>query len=340
MQTRKPILHRWGRAGALVGVCVAGLVAIVGSGGGVDAPECSFFSNVCNPTIGPIAVVTVSPARATVQVGGTATFATFVPATNASYQWKHSSDGGLTYVAIPGATGPTYTLTGANLSDDGSSFSVDVSIPGTSVIGPVAARLYVSSMPGVVFADTEFRASDWSATPIAVPPLNGPTSIDTSPATGGNPGAFRSMAYALTAGAASLRVFYISQGANYDPAQLGAVYKIDYSEDCIVANASASIGHVTSQPLVQQSGRKYLLAASSFCRAPSWQPNAWITASASEWVLVDGPPCGTSEACPDFSGSGAPLQLGYARSASQAGSAPSGSVSHGIDNWKLTVWRR
>ena len=43
------------------------------------------------------------------------------------------------------------------------------------------------------------------------------------------------------------------------------------------------------------------------------------------------------ETCPDFSASAAPMRFGYWRISF---GGPGGSIAHGIDNWKVTVWKR
>lgn len=333
---------RWWRALALAVVVALGFVTIVGSGGGsIDAPECSFFSNTCNPTIGPTAEVVVSPFRMTAQVGSPASFTASTTAAKPSYQWKRSSDGGFNYDNIPGATSATLTLPGVRLTDDGAMFTVDVASPNTLIFGPVAARLAVSSMPSVVFQDGDFLPANWTTAAVASPALNGPTHSEARAATGGNPDAFRSMTVALTAGASSLRVFNTSQAASYDPKSQGAIYTIDFAEDCIITSSSPSIAAVDSKMMIEQSGRKYTTGATIGCSAPAWSHfSGWPSLGIGDFVLVDGPACGAGESCPDFSATAAPLQFGYLRDARQAASAPAGSIGHGIDNWKVAVWRR
>jgi hypothetical protein len=61
--------------------------------------------------------------------------------------------------------------------------------------------------------------------------------------------------------------------------------------------------------------------------------------AAQDFVLLDGPACGAGDSCPDFSASAAPLRFGFVRN-SQALAGVAGTIAHGIDNWKVTVWRR
>jgi hypothetical protein len=92
-----------------VGIVAAGLISIVGSGGGVDAPECSFFSDVCNPddflvNLPPLPVppkAAAFPLRLAVQAGSGAGFtAQGAGVDQPRYQWQRSDDGGATLEVI------------------------------------------------------------------------------------------------------------------------------------------------------------------------------------------------------------------------------------------------
>jgi len=335
-----------GRALALASIVALGLLSIVGSGGGVEGGDCSFFTNTCNPVIGPINFPTtpiawVQPQRVTLQVGGSTTFA--VESTgvdNPSYQWTRSSDGGSTFVDIPGATGMTYTLAGVNLSDDATLMRVDVHANNGDTVAWALARLAVSSMPGVAIEDGEFALVDWAVSTVAAPTPNGPMHSEEQALTGGHPGAFRNMVHTLPPGPSSLQVMHTAQTKTYDPATQGAIYVIDYAEDCMVPSNTTSTYLVDSRLLVEQAGRRYTTSGFSYCTTNSWNalpPQS--TLGVQDFVLLDGLACGAGESCPDFSASAAPLRFGFMRE-SQAKAGVAGSIVHGIDNWKVTVWRR
>ncbi len=323
------------------GIAGAALLALAGCGGVVDAPQCSFFSNVCNPTfddVVPFLLATVHPPQQTVQVGATATFSAAVNVGAVSYQWRRSSDGGLHFVDIPGATGPTYSLAGTQTVDDGTVLLVEVKSGGLSA--QAAGKLVVSSMPGVVFQDGEFLAGDWAAVAVASPASGAPTHVEEQAGSAGVPGAFRQMTHAMPAGAASLLVLHSARTAVYDPASLGAVYVIDFTEDCILFGANPSTTYVASSLLLEQGGRRYTAKALNGCSQPVWLSlTPRLSLVAADLQQVDGPACGAGEACPDFSATAAPLRFGYARS-SQQGSGSPATLVHGIDNWKVVVWRR
>ena len=341
MQREHGSLTAWARRLALACIVSAGLVAIVGSGGGsfgFDDRICDVYPESCGPLPPTVAI---APARATLQVGGTMTFrAQPTGFADPTYQWRRSADGGRTVVDIAGATAESYTLAGANLGDDAAVFSVAVRPRGSS--GPVAeasSRIVVSSAPGVVFQDGDFQPSGWQVSEISRPPANGATHTEERAASGGNPNAFRRMTHTFPATQQSLGVMNLSASAVYDPAVSGAIRAIDYTEDCAVLGAGNPTFQVFSSLLIEQGGRRYRpnLLASDSCASATWTPQLQAASMAStDFELLDGPACLAGQACPDFSASALPIRLGFVRFAQ----ANTTATVHGIDNWKVTVWRR
>jgi hypothetical protein len=333
---------------ALAGIAAFGLIAIVGSGGGaVDAPQCSFFSDVCNPVFPPppppTPATAASPLKLVVQAGTDAQFtARTVGVDRPSLQWRRSTDGGLSYVDMPGATGLTLTLTHAQLADDGALFRLDLRSIGSDTLLATsnAVTLLVSSRPALVFEDGDFLDTDWSAIAIADPAQNGPTHGEDRSATGGLPDAFRHMVHTMTASPSSLRVFNTKASAVYDPQALGAIHAIDYHEDCSRLSATSPSFDVASYPTVDQAGRRYVSNRGRGCLS-LWVGNFAQIASlqAADFSQVDGPACGSGESCPNFSAGGAPLRFGFERRVSLQAGMPVGSIEHGIDNWRFSVWR-
>ncbi len=336
--------NRW-RPFALACIAALGLVTIVGSGGGGGGNCGILFSNTCDFSglvIGEISTAQVFPQRATVQVGGTATFTVETTGFDKpTYRWRRSSDGGSSYVDIPGATGASFTLAGAQLVDDSTLFRVDVQSASGANSAFGFGQLAVSSMPGVVLQDGEFVPGDWLASAVANPAQGGPSHSETRATTGGNPGAFRSMVYTMTPGPSSLSVFHTFQPASYDPASQGAIHVIDFSADCLRASTSTSGAAVESGLLIEQGGRRYASAFTPFCAWAAWGTlpgNASLRTT--DFVLVDGPACGTGESCPDFSATAVPLRFGLTGRVNLSVGSPAGAVVLGIDNWRTTVWRK
>jgi hypothetical protein len=144
----------------------------------------------------------------------------------------------------------------------------------------------------------------------------------------------------MTAGPSSLRVFHIKSAAVYHPQALGAIHAIDYAEDCNRFSGTSTFD-VASYSMIEQAGRRYVSARGRGCLL-AWVGNFSQLPSleATDFVQVDGPACGNGESCPDFSTGGPPLRFGFERRVSVQARWPAGSVEHGIDNWKVNVWRR
>jgi hypothetical protein len=342
------VFRAWLRRVALAAVAALGLVTIVGSGGGGGgASQCSFFSDVCNPVVGPITTgqpaVAVFPFKVAVQAGTSAGFTALSSGIDQPrFQWLRSADGGATYVGVAGATSSTLTLAISQFADDGAKFRVEVrgSADNAVLASSTAVTLLVSSVPAVVFEDGDFQPADWSSSAIAEPAQNGPTHTEDRSASGGLPGAFRHMVHNMTAGPSSLRVFNTKASAVYDPQALGAIHAIDYREDCDRLSATAAAFEVLSFPTVEQAGRRYVSKQGRGCLS-LWVGNfdPLPSLQAADFAQVDGPPCGDGLSCPDFSAGGAPLRLGFERRVSPQKGVAAGTIEHGIDNWKFSIWR-
>ena len=326
------------RAAAVLGIVALGLVGIVGSGGGV-----AFLPSDCPPgwdcSGSPAPVPIVRPAGQTAQVGTSVAFSVTglnVPADQVSYQWHRSSDGGAHYVAIGGATGDTLVLASVNLADDGAIFRLTATANGLS--GSAVSHLAVAATPGLVFADGEFQPADWTATAIVIGTIAAPIHSKEFVATGGHPDAYRRMGTQLAPQATSGGVAHASGAHMYDPQAQGAVYVIDYSEDGISQETGFS-KWTRSVMLLEQGGRRYIATPESYARLSTAWDVSQDTPSlrARDFALLDGPPCQAGESCPDFSSLGTPMRFGYWRTSF---GPPGASTTHGIDNWKVTVWRR
>ncbi len=289
-------------AAALVAATVAGMVS--GCGGDASSAQCSFFSDVCNPgpLSGPVfAYATLQPTAATVQVGGSVNLVGQAIGIDAPvYQWSRSDNGGATFVAIPGATGSSLVFGGARLTDDAVVLLFSARSPSGAVGVESRAVVRVSSMPPVVHQDSEFVLGDWTVTAIATPAASSATHDEQQVATGGNSGAYRTMTHRMPAGVGSLSILNASATSSYDPATQGAIYVIDYAEDCRVHPANLTAYFVASTLLVDQGARRF--AAKGFgCMSTGWSSlPSRNSLTAADFTQIVGPGCGVGESCPDF----------------------------------------
>lgn len=328
------------RALALAGIAALGLATIVGSGGGVGflGSICDTYPESCVPPP-PVPSATIQPSYVTALVGTPVAYDVDTKNITGtlSYQWARSSDGGLTFVPIVGATAARYTLAGVNLADDGAVFQVLVSGSTGAVKVPAFSHLAVSATPGVVFQDTEFASTDWAVSSVADPGQLPFVHTEEQVATGGNPGAYRAMSFKLPQGAGAARLFFSTPSAVYDPAVQGEIRLIDYAEDCIALQPSDTT-YTESGLVLEQSGRRFVSNTSDICVLRAWKPVAARSSmGVQDFRLFDGPACKPGETCLDFSATAAPLHFGYWRISF---GVPGDSIGHGIDNWKVTVWRK
>lgn len=310
----------WWRRSALVLVAIAGIVSLVGSGGGLPDDEV----DTASPG------VWIDPERQSVQVGTPVTFSTGVVGRPPfTYEWRRNG------VAIAGANGPTYTLPAVNLGDDGAEISVRVS----NSYGSDSATgvLLVSSLPPAVYQDGDFALSAWTVTAVTDPRLGGPTHAESRVASGGNPDAYRAVSYEMTRGPSSIRVFHTSRDAAYVPTALGAISGIDLTLAC-QRDGYLPYSENDVRPAFEQGGRWYV---SRGCDGgPGWVTLRLAGLRANDFSLIAGPACNAGEACPDFSAGAATLRFGFVSSVRLTLDAAGGPLGQDIDSWKATVWRR
>jgi hypothetical protein len=324
----------WLRGLALAAISALGIVAIVASGGG-GVPVGGI-----PPYTGPGASgdpqpsVRVAPPYVTALAGTTVTFT--AEASDAQggvgYQWARSFDVGKTFVDIAGATDRSYSLGGVTLGDDAAVFRVRLKVLNYKLYETSAfCWLAVAATPGVVFEDGEFLPENWVS-----------TTDGQRVTSGGNPGAFRQMDGASGA----VRTFHTYRSAAFDPASEGPIYVIDFEEDCTPIQWSGSpVPQVFSHPMIEQAGRKYVASSSRpwevygiQCGETTWRKIRRSSLGSRDFTLAAGPECNVGQSCPDFSAAGLPMRFGYERHLS--GGGLSVSMTHGIDNWKVTVWKR
>lgn len=329
----------WYRRLAQAIIGALGIVAIVGSGGGGGEWCFDYCGGEIPP---PPPLVDIRPSRVTAPVGGTVGFtAIVIIGDQPSFSWCRQEASQASCVNIVGATEAQYTLNGVSPGDGGARFRVAVTDRnGTS---SASVLLLVSPQPAVAYQDGEFFDADWTVTAVADPIQSAATYVESRQTTGGNPDAFRTETIDLPSGPVSLRLFYSALSATYDPASQGAILSLDFAEDCVNGGGYRTY----ALPMFEQGGHRYTARNDSggwrWCGAQVWQTSTRPSLQAEDFELVDGPACAATESCPDFSGAGAPLRFGYVSLAQLQSSLPAGTTAHfidGIDNWKVSVWRR
>ena len=325
-----------------MGIVLLTVATLAASGCGSSASGC-LAPGPCAGDFPPEPVTpTVDRPRVTTQVGGTAVFSVHIEGiTLPTVQWLRAPASG-NFSAIAGATGTTYTLNGATALDDGARFQATVvgGFDGKQVsLQSSTAVLAVVSLPAIVFEDGTFAPADWTIAEDSSPATAGPTHAEQQVGAGGHPGDYRSTTITLPPGVSEMIEFDEYQGATYDPASQGAIYLIDFTQDCLALPGALVAGPTL---LMTQDGRRYIAGGPTSCTTSAWSHATLIpgTFAATDFALVDGPACATGAACPDFGANGLPIHFGFANSNRGTAGFAGGSGGFGIDNWKVTVWRR
>ncbi len=109
------------------------------------------ISNPATLTVNSLPAISTNPQDATICIGGSNTFSVTASGTGISYQWQLSTDGGVTYNNIAGATTSSYTVSGAIAGMNGNRYRCVVNGTCPPAATSVAALLTVIS-PVVITA--------------------------------------------------------------------------------------------------------------------------------------------------------------------------------------------
>ena len=336
MRPETPWRAQVGRGLALLCVAAAGLLSLVGSGGGLGFPPCEAPWCDNGPYVPPPAL-SVDPPYVTALVGSPVSFSARASGFTGtlSYSWSRSSDG-TNFTEVAGASTATLTLPPVNLAQDATVYRVQVRSSTAQSLTAIG-RLLVNASPGVVFSDGDFSSGRWRAYARENPSGVLPPHAEIFEPAGGAPGAWLSMLFQIPPGAGSAAVLYLREDARYDPRAQGAIRVIDHAEDCRTLKAS-DIRYAESHIAFEQAGRRYSAIHSHVCNSTAWSgvPSR-ASFGAADFTRIEGPACAAGEACPDFSAAAPPLTFGFRRF---VWGAPGDSIGHGLDNWRVTVWRR
>ncbi|MEO7524325.1 MAG: T9SS type A sorting domain-containing protein, partial [Ferruginibacter sp.] len=113
-------------------------------------------------TVDNLASITSQPANSIVCTGNDANFTVgaATSTTTVTYQWEVSTDGGTTYVPIPGATSQALTVTAVTSAMDGNLYHVILSNGCTTSLVSGAATLTVAALPVISASPVDASACE------------------------------------------------------------------------------------------------------------------------------------------------------------------------------------
>jgi hypothetical protein len=119
-------------------------------------------------TVTDPANITAQPANVTVCTPSNATFSVTATGTSLTYQWQVSTDGGVTYTNIAGATATSLTLTGVTAAMNNNKYRVVVSSCSPAGLNSNAATLTVNSTAAITTQPANTSACTGTNTTITV----------------------------------------------------------------------------------------------------------------------------------------------------------------------------
>ncbi len=120
-------------------------------------------SSCASLTVTAPASITTQPVAAAVCAGADAGFTAAATGTGISYQWQVSTDGGVSFSNIAGASSASYTVAGATAAQNNNRYRVQVTNCGNVTVNSDAAILTVNVLPSVTL--TQVPAS---GTPVSL----------------------------------------------------------------------------------------------------------------------------------------------------------------------------
>jgi hypothetical protein len=134
---------------------------------------------------------------------------------------------------------------------------------------------------------------------------------------------------------AQVAVFAFHRRMVYFPSSDGAIFSVDYSEDSILLSGSGSGQY--GAPALRQSGRIYtLLPGGGAFATPD---RSWTRHSLTGLRQNDFRTIASASEHPDFSSSGARIEVGFMRLVTVPAGGGADNQTGGIDNWQLTLHR-
>jgi hypothetical protein len=134
---------------------------------------------------------------------------------------------------------------------------------------------------------------------------------------------------------AQVAVFSFKRSTRYSAPNDGEIFSVDYSEDSIL-QAGGGNGQY-SAPAFRQNGKNYTLVpgAGAFpTPEATWTPHSVRGLRQNEFRTL-----ANASDHPDFSATGAPIEMGFMRMHSVPAGNRGETKRGGIDNWRLTLFR-
>ncbi len=223
---------------------------------------------------------------------------------------------------------------------------VRISAPGSGsarrlgLSAAIAVAALASQASAAVYFDGVFNDADWALTSFTNATGVGSFGVGFQMPVGGNTNEYRIIRHNLIVsdpGNGHYTSVHTKATATYDPSSQGAISYIDYSEDSKNFLNQGGNGQGSGLAIIQ--GGKYYIQRNPILVMPyagfsSWAANVANGLLATDLYEIDNTGFMNPFSNPDFSASGAIMQLGFWRGNSGNGSY---NTECGIDNWHVNI---
>ncbi len=231
-------------------------------------------SNAATLEVGNAAAINIQPVSVTACVGTNASFTATATGSSLTYQWQVSTDAGVTYTNIVGATAATFSITGVVATQNNNRYRVNVFSCTPTPITSAAATLTVNTLAALTTQPTSVVLCEGNTASFTVAAVGTGVTFQWQVSTTGCGGTFTNIAGATTN---TLAV------ANTIASQNGYAYRVVVTGTCnTVTSACATLTVntavvITTQPastsacLPTQTSASFSIAATGTLPTYQWQ---------------------------------------------------------------------
>jgi hypothetical protein len=231
-------------------------------------------SNAATLQVGTGATINTQPVSVIACVGNNASFTVGATGSSLTYQWQVSTDAGVTYTNITGATAATYSITGLVATENNNRYRVNVFSCTPTPITSAAATLTVNTLAAITTQPTAVVLCEGSTATYTVAAVGTGAAYQWQVSTTGCAGTFANIAGATTN---TLTL------ANTTASQNGYAYRVVVTGTCNTVTSSCATLTVntalviTTQPastsacLPTQTSASFTVAASGTAPTYQWQ---------------------------------------------------------------------
>jgi len=231
-------------------------------------------SNAATLEVGNAAAINIQPVSVTACVGTNASFTATASGSSLTYQWQVSTDAGVTYTNIVGATAATFSITGVVATQNNNRYRVNVFSCTPTPITSAAATLTVNTLAALTTQPTSVVLCEGNTASFTVAAVGTGVTFQWQVSTTGCGGTFTNIAGATTNTLAVANTIASQNGYAYRVVVTGTCNTVTSACAALTVNTAVVI---TTQPastsacLPTQTSASFSIAATGTLPTYQWQ---------------------------------------------------------------------